>query len=173
MLRSDRLKLYNNEYLGLTGKKYGRSFKITKPEPLLTFEERMMQLYDFVAANGRLPFASGSSEEASLALWYYRAQHNTSLTTQQMVHLYEFRQAAKEAKIPLTAEHDIFRKNCFEYKAIVMSTGQIPRINENKRLVTWLQQSCKRYSELDEIYKYYFDQLVSFLSDFGYDLDIK
>lgn len=173
MLRSDRLKLYNNEYIGLPRKKYGHSFIITEPEYRLTFEERMMQMYDFVAANGRLPFTTGTSEEVSLALWYSRTLKSTSLTTQQMVDLYDFKQAAIEAKIPLIAAHESFQKNCLEFRTIVMRKGQIPRANEHKRLAEWFQRSCKRYSELDDFSKHYFDELVSFLSAFGYKIELE
>ena len=171
MLRSDRLRLYNNEYIGLPGIEYDSSFIITESKLHFTFEERMRQLYDFVAANGRLPF-NGSSEESPLARWYYRIQHETSLTTQQMVELFNFKQATKEAKIPLRVEHEIFRKNCLQYKALVMRMGRLPRLSEEEHLVAWFRRTFNRYSELDDFSKYYFDELVSFLSDFGYELEL-
>lgn len=173
MLKSERLKLYNNEFLGLPDKKYDRSFKLTQQESHFTFEDRIQQLRDFVAANSRLPFTNGDPKETSLALWYNRTPQNPSLTTQQMVDFYNFQQEVASAMIPLSAEHYTFQQNCIEYKAIVMRTGQLPRYTENKRLVEWLRRACNRYSEITDVRKYYFDDLIFFLSAFGFELDLQ
>ncbi len=173
MLKSKRLKLYNHEYIGLTNVKYAPSFMHTQLESHSTFDERLQQLQDFVKVNNRLPFTNGDANETSLALWYKRTPQNLSLTTQQMVDFYKFQQEVVSAMIPQSAGHYSFQQKCIEYKAIVMRTGQLPRYDENKHLVEWLRRACNHYSIITDVRKYYFDELILFLSAFGFELELQ
>ena len=172
MIKTNRLKIFNYEFVGLPKTKYNSSFKQTKQESRFSFEARLEQIRKFVEKNHRLPFTCGEPEEVSLGLWYNRTPQNTTLTTQQMMDFFNFQQEVTNAMIPQTAEQYSFQQNCIEYKAIVMRTGELVNISENKRLFEWLRRACGRYSEITDVRKYYFDELIFFLSAFGFELDL-
>lgn len=172
MLKSHRIFLFNDKYIGLDTIKYHKSFKKTRYEARQTFEEKLQKIKMFVAENNRLPFTNGPLSETSLAVWFNRTTQNTNLTTQQMVAFYNFRQEIEASGIPQNVEQFEFRQNCKEYKSRVMRTGKLISYHEDRMLYTWFKKSCERYSTFNDARKIYFDELIHFLLAFGYELNL-
>lgn len=172
MLKSHRVFLYNDKYIGLDTIKYDKSFKRTEYETRLTFEEKLQRVKNFVAEHKRLPFTSGAREEVPLGLWLNRISHSTHLTTEQMVSLYAFKKEIDDLGMPQNAEQYSFQQNCIQYRAYVMRNGELVTYSQNERLYRWFAKYSIEHSSLQDIRKKYFDELISFLLNFGYELTI-
>lgn len=172
MLKSNKIFLFNENYIGLDTIRYHKSFKRTKYQARQTFEDKLKEVKEFVALNHRLPFTNGPLSETSLAVWFNRTTQNTNLTTQQMVAFYNFRQEIDASGIPQNVEQFEFRQKCKEYKSRVMRTGKLISYHEDRMLYTWFKKSCERYSTFNDARKIYFDELIHFLLAFGYELNL-
>ena len=172
MLKSNKIFLFNENYIGLNTIRYHKSFKHTKYQARQTFEDKLKEVKEFVALNHRLPFTNGPQSETSLAVWFNRTIQNTNLTTQQMVAFYNFRQEIDAFGIPQNVEQFEFRQKCKEYKSRVMRTGKLISYHEDRMLYTWFKKSCERYSTFNDARKIYFDELIQFLLAFGYELNL-
>lgn len=172
MLKSNKIFLFNENYIGLNTIRYHKSFKPTKYQARQTFEDKLKEVKEFVALNHRLPFTNGPQSETSLAVWFNRTIQNTNLTTQQMVAFYNFRQEIDAFGIPQNVEQFEFRQKCKEYKSRVMRTGKLISYHEDRMLYTWFKKSCERYSTFNDARKIYFDELIQFLLAFGYELNL-
>ena len=174
MLNTKRLVLFNKVYVGLQGIEYENTYQVTPYESHLTFEERLQQMRDFVEKNNRLPFTSGgTSLETSLALWYARSSQKIDLTTEQLVELYNFQKEINASHIPQTAGQYVFLQNCIEYKNIIMRTGVLVTYSQNERLYRWLSKYCSHYTTLTDVRKIYFDDFISYVSAFGFELKLQ
>ena len=172
MLKSNKIFLFNENYIDLNTIRYHKSFKCTKYQARQTFEDKLKEVKEFVALNHRLPFTNGPQSETSLAVWFNRTIQNTNLTTQQMVAFYNFRQEIDASGIPQNVEQFEFRQKCKEYKSRVMRTGKLISYHEDRMLYTWFKKSCERYSTFNDARKIYFDELIQFLLAFGYELNL-
>ena len=173
MLKAHRIFLFNDQYIGLDTIRYHKSFKQTQYEARQTFEDKLQGVREFVSVNHRLPFTNGPQAESSLAVWFNRIFQNTNLTTEQMMALYNFKQEVDATDIPQNAEQFAFRQNCSEYKSMVMRTGALVTYSQNDHLAKWFNKYCSEYSKLQDVRKLYFDELVNFLSAFGYELNLR
>ena len=173
MLKSGRLKQFNEKYVGLPQVEYGNEFIETPYNARMSFEERLTALAKFVSDKGRMPFTIGAKEEQTMAVWYLRIAKSTDLTTNQMVALYQFQQDLSAHNIPQTVFQYNMQQHSTEYKAFVMRTGEMVNATQNKQLYHWFYRSCYRYSTLDTLSKAFFDDLITFLSDFGYTIQLR
>ena len=87
--------------------------------------------------------------------------------------LYNFNQEIDATDITQNAEQFSFRQNCSEYKSMVMRTGALVTYSQNDHLAKWFNKYCAEYSKLQDVRKLYFDELVNFLSAFGYELNLR
>lgn len=173
MLKSGRLKQFNEKYVGLPLVEYGNEFIETPYNARMSFEERIAALVKFVSDNGRMPFTIGTKEEQTMAVWYLRIAKSTDLTTNQMIALYQFQQDLSAHNIPQTVFQYNMQQHSAEYKAFVMRTGEMVNATQNKQLYHWFYRSCYRYSTLDSLSKLFFDDLITLLSDFGYTIQLQ
>ncbi len=153
--------------------KSNMEMNLWKRNTRMSFEERIDALAKFVSDNGRMPFTIATKEEQSLATWYLRIANSTDLTTNQMVALYQFQQDLSVRNIPQTVFQYNMQQHCAEYKAFVMRTGEMVTATSNRQLYNWFYRSCNKYSTLDTLSKLYFDDLITFLSDFGYTIQLR
>lgn len=173
MLKSHRVFMYNDKYIGLDTIKYHRSFKKTVYEARETFDDKLKRLMAFIRENNRLPFTNGPQEETSIAVWFNRITQSTSLTTEQMVAIYNLKKEIDATDMPQNVEQFTFRQNCSDYKAVVMRTGKLVPYSRTDSLYRWFTKYCAEYSSLKDVRKVYFDDLVAFLSNFGYELNLR
>ena len=173
MLKSHRVFMYNDKYIGLDTIKYHRSFKKTEYEARETFEEKLKRLMAFIQKNNRLPFTNGPQEETSIAVWFNRISQSTNLTTEQMVAIYNLKKEIDATDMPQNVEQFTFRQNCADYKAVVMRTGKLVPYSRTDSLYRWFTKYCAEYSSLKDVRKVYFDDLVAFLLNFGYELNLR
>lgn len=170
MLKSKRLLIFNDKYIGLPGVKYNQHFKCQQYEARQSFEEHLKNMKKFVVENNRLPFMQGEPRESSLALWYSRTAKNMNLTTQQMVEYYNFQQDIIATQIPQTIEQFSFQQNCITYKAYIQRTGILVSTTYDKKLYDWFKRVCYHYSKIKDVRKVYFDDLIRCISSFGYEV---
>lgn len=172
MLKSGRLRQFNENLVGLPHVDYGGIFIETTYNGRESFEERLSALSKFVSDNGRFPFFN-SKEELSLAHWYSRNANKASLETSQLVALYQFQQNLSEKNIPQTVAQYNVQQHCAEYKAFVMRSGKLVNTTNNYQLYSWFHRSCTKYSKLDAISKAFFDDLLNCLASFGFTFDLQ
>lgn len=173
MLKSGKLRLFNENRVGLPQVEYGNDFAETSYNARRSFNEWLSAISQFVSDNGRIPFITGAKEEQKLAIWYQRINKSSDLETKEMVALYNFQQDLSANNIPQTVFQYNMQQHCAEYKAFVMRTGEMVNTKQNKQLNAWFYRSCYKYSTLDPISKLFFNDLLDVLSGFGYAVNLQ
>lgn len=169
MIKKNECTLYKDLYVGLTSRidEYPSKYEPDQSISKRSFEERIQALYDFVEHYKRMPNMQGNAQEKSLATWYRRINATPDLSVDKLVLIDRIDQICQENHYPKDANECDFRDNCKQVKAIIMRTGKLPQMQENKALYEWLYRTSKREQNLSGFYKEEYAKLKQFMTDFN------
>ncbi|MDR1169643.1 MAG: hypothetical protein LBK97_02270 [Prevotellaceae bacterium] len=158
-----RFVFFNNEFFGLSHKKYHPKYERTV-NSLMPFAQRLSSLEKFIPENGRFPFASSKNRtERILGVWWVRVSRGIYMINEEQ------RKEIERVKI-LYANYDA-NKRTFQWninystiKSFVLENHRIPSISSEKFLYHWYgriktdflenrlnEEQRKKYIELSEL----------------------
>ena len=166
--KDERFIVYENDYIGVTGKPISEiEFKERKIIKRQNFNSRFEELKQFVSTLKRLPILTGSEEEQSLARWISNVlKSNIETTEDQMCSLEKFLEENKT--LPQNGTEYNFKQMCDEIKVMVAKTFALPTASDNIREYSWLRKNINKYSTYEDNRKSYFEDLLSYLKDYGF-----
>lgn len=170
MDKDNRFVIYEGDYIGLSDNPILdfdlRKRKIVKRH---TFDTRFIDFKDFVVTMKRLPIQTGSDEEQSLARWMTNVlKSNIDSTDEQLSSLQDFLDSNKS--LPQNGTEYNFKQMCDQIKVIVNQTFNLPNIMEHPSEYQWLRKNLEKYTSYEDNRKSYFEELLSYLKDFGFYL---
>ena len=170
MDKDDRFVIYEGDYIGLADNpilNFGlKKRKIIKRH---TFDARFNDFKNFVITMKRLPIQTGSDEEQSLARWMINVQKsNIDSTEEQLSSLQEFLDCNKS--LPQNGTEYNFKQMCDQIKVIVNQTFNLPNVVDHPSEYQWLRKNLEKYTSYEDNRKSYFEDLLSYLKDFGFYL---
>lgn len=168
MDKDDRFVIYEGDYIGLADNpilNFGlKKRKIIKRH---TFDARFNDFKNFVITMKRLPIQTGSDEEQSLARWMINVQKsNIDSTEEQLSSLQEFLDCNKS--LPQNGTEYNFKQMCDQIKVIVNQTFNLPNVVDHPSEYQWLRKNLEKYISYEDNRKSYFEELLSYLKDFGF-----
>lgn len=167
----ERFVAFEDNYFGLANHQYDNSkLKVKRNVQRKSFDERFDDYKNFVSLHKRIPFASGiNDEEASLNRWMRNAQlGNIDLTIEQANRVNSFFDA--NSTLPQDGREYSFKKMCDQIKVIVAQTFALPSNKEHVSEYTWLRKHSRAYQTYTGNRRQYFEELQSFLKDYGFYL---
>ena len=160
LLVDDRFVNFNDGTFGLKTKQYASKYKPSERQKTKAFEERLIELDDFITIRHRFPYTNGDEDEKSLERWFRRARTGViSMTELQQNALKSI--LNKHADLPLTGEEYEWEKNYMALKQFVADKGRLPHFNrsfQEKTLYGWYVRFKSAYENYklsdDRIKKY-------------------
>ena len=170
MDKDNRFVIYEGEYIGLTENPVlNFSLKERKIVKRHSFNLRFNDFKEFVTTMKRLPIQTGSDEEQSLARWMANVlKYSIDSTEEQLLTLHEFLDSNKA--LPQNATEYNFKQICDQIKVIVNQTFNLPNLTEHQSEYQWLRKNLGKYASYKDNRKAYFEDLLSYLKDFGFYL---
>lgn len=172
MDKEARFIKYAGEYIGLSyNPVLDFDFKKRKIIKRHTFDTRFSDFKEFVITMKRLPIRAGSDEEQSLARWMENVlKCNIDSTEEQLLSLQEF--LKNNNMLPQNGTEHNFKQMCDQIKIIVKQTFNLPNNVEHQSEYQWLRKNLVRYTSYEDNRKIFFEDLLSYLKDFGYYMNI-
>ena len=139
----------------------------------ISSEDRFEDLKAFIATYKRWPFASGGVEEASLSRWVYNHSRRDLLPgydpdeAKQIEMLQE-----KYAHLPHNNSEYEFQNKCADFRIFLEKSFRLP--NEDSKneyeaeLAKWFNKVKRKKDPYDDNKQEYFNELLEYLSDFGF-----
>lgn len=154
------LCMFYPDLVGLGGKNYGRKYKMLPR----TFDDFLKAFVDFVDENKRYPYSSSHGYEGMLNHWYNKAKKLISLSDSEII---AFSKAMKELEsfhYPHNSTEADFQSICLTYKSFVSSAHHLVSDEDDEHMFSWFVKSAKSYMSWDDNRKYYFQDLLDFIS---------
>ncbi|MDR1181435.1 MAG: hypothetical protein LBL13_05620 [Bacteroidales bacterium] len=131
-----RFVFFNNEFFGLSHKKYHLKYERTE-NSLMPFAQRLSSLEKFTVKNGRFPFASSKNrDERILGVWWVRVSRGIYTIDEEQ-------QKEVERVKNLYAKYDA-NKRAFQWninyraiKSFILENHRMPSISAEKFLYHW------------------------------------
>lgn len=166
--KSNEIVLYKDDLVGIRNEKHTDIItpkKIIKKEQFL---DKWASYKTFVKIHKRLPFYNGETEEEqSLGRWMKRLKDGKNeCDSENLTIITSFLDT--NASLPQNKTEYNFKQVCDQIKVIVAKTFSLPERTENEYEYNWLKNSIQSYSSISHNKKIYFDDLVTFLKDFGF-----
>lgn len=166
--KDSRYIVYEDEYVGLADKHLPdfnkKERRIIKRH---SFDSRFDDFKDFVITHKRLPIQTGSDEEQSLSRWMTNVlKANVDSTEEQRLSLQNF--LSENNSIPQNGTEYNFKQMCDRIKVIVNKTFELPSVTELPSEYQWLRKNIEKYADYEDNRKTYFEDLLSYLRDFGF-----
>ncbi|MCM1168513.1 MAG: hypothetical protein NC324_01100 [Bacteroides sp.] len=168
MDHTGRFVVYKNGCVGLAeNKRETDELKVKKRGRRQSFEARFTALKDFVLACRRLPLSSGLEEEQSLARWMANVEKNkSSISSDQYDSLHTFLDRFKD--VPQNVMESHFLQMCDQIKITVTKTFEIPKFEKNPEEYRWFKKNLGVYAKYMDNRRSYFEDLLSYLRNFGF-----
>jgi hypothetical protein len=130
-------------------------------------ERRILDFEQFVVGHKRFPTLSGSEYEISLARWKSNVQKGIILLSDPDSKLFNslfdiYRD------YPQSAIENRFKMACDSVKVIVSETLSMPTLEDSAYEYNWFKKSLKNYTTYTDNRKMYFEDLLLFLRDYGF-----
>lgn len=172
MIKKNECTLYKDSYVGLTSRvdDYSAEFEPDESVSKFSFSDRIQALYSFLDQYHRMPNMQGDAKERSLCTWYRRIIDIPDLSVDKLVILDKVEQICRDNHYPKDVHECDFRDNCEQVKAIILRTGKLPQMYENKKICEWLYRAAKREQNLSLYCREEYESLKQFIRDF--DLDV-
>lgn len=170
MDKDNRFVIYEGDYIGLSDNPI-LDFDLKKRKIFKrhTFDARFTDFKDFVITMKRLPIQTGSDEEQSLARWMINVlKSNIDSTDKQLSSLQDFLDSNKS--LPQNGNEYNFKQMCDQIKVIVNQTFSLPNVIDHPSEYQWLRKNLEKYTSYEDNRKSYFEDLLSYLKDFGFYL---
>ena len=162
---------FKGGFIGLSSKSYDSYFVIENVSIVRkSFEERIIDYLDFIDSNRHVPFSSSDENEASLYRWYRNVVTGVLDITPEQKNRLEFEMSKRQQYI-MTASEFAFIEKCEDFKYYVSTEFELPDVKSNSSLYSWFSKARQNIAELDGKKKMAWDNLVSFLLDYGFYLD--
>ena len=175
-LKSDekcRFIRFQDSYTGLSSRSYSSELRLIPTRKSIPFEERLEDLRRFIIKHKRFPFTHGGDEELSLNRWignhtregagYY---YNKEQARRILGVLSEF------ASYPHNETEYVFQQMCSDYRYFINNVYRLPELDsiddKEQELAAWFNRSLLKYNSFKDNRKLYFQELLGFLSDFGF-----
>lgn len=168
MDKDNRYVIYEGGYIGLSDSPMLDSdLKKRKIIKRYTFDKRFIEFKDFVITMKRLPIQTGSDEEQSLARWMINVlKSNIDSTDEQLSSLQDFLDSNKS--LPQNGNEYNFKQMCDQIKVIVNQTFSLPNVIDHPSEYQWLKKNLEKYTFYGDNRKSYFEDLLSYLKDYGF-----
>ena len=172
MIKKNECTLYKDSYVGLTSRAedYSVEFEPDESVSKFSFGDRIQALYSFLEQYHRMPNMQGDAKERSLCTWYRRIIDIPDLSVDKLVILDKVEQICRDNHYPKDVHECDFRDNCEQVKAIILRTGKLPQMYDNKKLCDWLYRAAKREQKLSLYCSEEYDSLKQFIRDFNLDV---
>ena len=158
--------------IGLASKSYSPIFKPIDKNTISrkTFEERLTDYLNFVDMNHHIPFATTHEDEASLYRWYKNVTSGVlDVTLEQRAKLDS--ELLKRKEFVMTYNEYYFIEKCKDFKYYVSTEFDLPNMKADPSLYGWFTKARLNATEFTGKKKKAWDDLISFLSDYGFHID--
>ena len=155
------LNIFNNDKLNLKERKVFKRY---------SFDLRLKELEEFVKLKKRMPVSNGDEEEMSLSRWINNIfKGNINATNDQLKSLEEFME--KNKTLPQNGFEYKFKQMCDQIKIFVFQNFTLPKLKTNPTEYFWFKKNLDKYKTFEDNRKLYFENLLSYLYNFGYKFD--
>lgn len=155
------LNVFNNAMLNLKERKVFKRY---------SFDLRLTELEEFVKLKKRMPISNGDEEEMSLSRWINNIfKGNINVTNDQLKSLEEFMEQNKT--IPQNGFEYKFKQMCDQIKILIFKNFTLPKLKTNPTEYFWFKKNLAKYKTYEDNRKRYFEDLLSYLVNFGYKVD--
>lgn len=136
-----------------------------------SFDVRFAELQEFVTCHKRMPLISGETDdEHSLGRWLNAVKKGiTVITLEQLNELESF--LAVNSALPQNGHEHNFLIMCDQIKIILSQTFSLPNRADHWSGYNWFAKNKEIYLDYTDNRKMYFEDLLSYLKDFGFYLD--
>ena len=141
----------------------------------MSYENRLEDLKKFLSDYKRWPFASGGDEEASLARWIYNHTKRDLLPgydpdeARQIEELQE-----RYSHFPHNNSEYEFQNMCSDFRIFLEKNYRLPEEDssdgQESELAVWFYKILSKRDPYEDNRYRYFDQLLEYLSAFGFEL---
>ncbi len=168
--KDERFIVYEDDFIGLADNPISEiEFKERRIIKRHNFDTRFEELKQFVILRKRLPIQNKSEEESSLARWIVNVlKSNIETTEEQKLTLSSYLSA--NSTIPQNGTEYNFKQMCDEIKVMVAKSFSLPTASDNAREYNWLRKNIGKYNTYTDNRKFYFEDLLEYLKDFGFYL---
>ena len=168
--KDNRFIVYEKDYIGLAENNLSEiEFKERRIIKRYNFDSHFEELKQFVSTLKRFPIQTGSEKEKSIARWICNVlKSNIESTEDQKCLLKEF--IAENRTLPQNGTEYNFKQMCDEIKIMVTKTFALPTASDNIREYNWLRKNIEKYTTYEDNRKTYFEDLLSYIRDFGFYL---
>lgn len=165
----NRFAKFKGGYIGVAGKDYSCNYEAMSPLEIQrqSFDERLNAYISFVDTYHYSPQNGGSEEEQSLNRWYNNVHKGRVQLTDEQQKRFVSEMHKRDMYFYTGREYE-FMKKCDEYKLYVNNACEIPNYKEQPHLYTWFNKNYNSYSAFDDKRKQLFEDLLSFMADYGY-----
>ena len=170
--RKKRFMVYENEYIGLTeNSNKENNLKTHRIINRQSFDYRFNELKRFVDSLKRFPIQGGTEEEQSLARWVSNVvKRKIEVTDGQYNLLEEF--LFINRLLPQNGMEYKFKQMCEQIKVFLSKNFQLPNATNNPSEYNWIRKNLKLYHSYKDNRKIYFEDLLSYINDFGFYIQI-
>lgn len=167
-----RFVKFKGGYIGISGKEYDDDYiQLTESDlQRFSFEERLEMFTAFIDDYHYSPQSGGNEEEQSLIRWYNNVIRGYITLTKEQRNLFDAEIEKRKIYFYTGIEYN-FMKKCDEYKLFVNNNYELPNYITDLQLFTWFNKNRKIYINFSDKRKKLFEDLLIFLSDFGYSID--
>lgn len=155
------LIMFYPDLVGLKIKKYNSKYKQVPTD----FDEYLTAFLDFVKANERYPFTNSRSYEGMLNRWYNSAKTLLNLSDSEIIKFTKMTNTLEEKHFPQTKRELDFKNKCTQFRDFVTSIGRMLTEDDDEVLYLWFVKSGKLFASWDDNRKYYFKNLMKFISE--------
>lgn len=169
--QKQRFVVYEGNYYGLNIFDNAKlNLKERKVFKRYSFDLRLKELEEFVTLKKRMPFSNGDEEEMSLSRWINNIfKGNINATKDQLKSLEKFMK--QNDTIPQNGFEYKFKQMCDQIKIFVFQNFTLPKFKTNPTEYLWFKKHLDKYKAYEDNRKKYFDDLLTYLLNFGYKFD--
>jgi len=173
-IQEGNLCSFENSFIGLEGVDYPSEYieceaNLDYKSNVEKFKRNLAEYKKYIVDNNHLPFSRAFDEQQRfLYNWFYRMSHNLDLPICLKTDLYLLQQEIKNNHTALSAEEYDFFNSCNDYRMLLLRYGRMIDASISEKYCQWFDNSLKAYKTRSENIKYYFEELLELLGDFGY-----
>lgn len=173
-IQEGNLCSFENSFVGLKGVNYPLEYVENDGINYLSvneekFRRNLSDYKKFIEENNHIPFSLDYDEQQSfLYNWYYRVSHNLDLPIHLKTELYLVQQNIINNHIAASVDEYDFFDCCNNYKVLLMKYGRMIDNGISEKYSKWFNNSLKSYKARTENIRFYFEELLELLCDFGY-----
>ena len=139
----------------------------------ISSEDRFEDLKAFIATYKRWPFASGGDEEASLSRWIYNHSRRDLLPGYDPEEARQIEMLQEEyAHLPHNNSEYEFQNKCSDFRIFLEKSFRLPNEDSEDEyeaeLAKWFNKVKSRKDPYEDNKQEYFNELLEYLSDFGF-----